>query len=101
MELLNICEWQHGGITLPSEAVLVVDVFGLSPTEYAPFLLKNYTSIAKASKAFVYHSHLQNEEVNELLTKLNAEAFPIQLWTDHPLEAIAENDEKKLTDKLI
>lgn len=92
VELLNICEWQRGGITLPAEAVIVVDVFGLSPTDYAPFLLKNYASISKASKAFIYHSHLQNEEVAELLNKVSAEAFPIQLWTDHPCEYICSKD---------
>lgn len=92
VELLNICEWQRGGITLPAEAVIVVDVFGLSPADYAPFLLKNYASISKASKAFIYHSHLQNEEVAELLNKLSAEAFPIQLWTDHPCEYICSKD---------
>jgi hypothetical protein len=44
---------------------------------------------------------LQEDEVNGLLGRLAAEAFPLQLWADHPLEVITEKEEKRLIEQLI
>ena len=99
--VLNLKEWRKEGVTFEADSTVVLDVFGLNPVEYSPFLLKNFANIATAKKAFVYHSHLQNEEIGEFLAKLSADAFPLQLWTDHPLECIAEKDERRVVEQLI
>jgi hypothetical protein len=98
--LHDLKEWRKEGLDF-GDALVVVDVFGLNPTEYAPFLLKNFAGLSSARKAFVYHSHLQNEEVGQLLNQVSADAFPLQLWPDYPLEFIAEKEEKRLVEQLI
>lgn len=42
---------------------MVLDCFGLNPTQYFPFLLKNSSELMK-NKVFIYHSHLQGQDMN-------------------------------------
>ena len=82
--LHDLREWKREGVTFDSASYVVVDLFGLSPMEYAPFLLRNFTALSSCKKAIIYHSHLQDEEVQSYFSKLQAEPFPLQLWPFHP-----------------
>ena len=73
---------------------LIVDLFGLTPLDYRPFLLKHEDKLSKVQRVILYHSHLQDVEVtNQLLSsKLLCEALQIQLAPEHPVETIFEKD---------
>lgn len=68
--------------------MVVVDVFGVNPIHYRPFLLKHSSQLLKAHKVFLYHSYLQDEEVAAQLENFSgAESWvPLQLWPQHPYE---------------
>ena len=82
--LHDLKEWKKEGATFDSASYVVVDLFGLSPMEYAPFLLRNFAALSSCKKAIIYHSHLQDEEVQSYLSRLQADHFPLQLWPFHP-----------------
>lgn len=76
------------------ESVIVVDLFGISPIEYRPFLLRHRDALASAKKVIFYHSHLQDKEVSESLGTLKGMegCFPLQIWLEPPMECINEKD---------
>lgn len=78
-------------------------MFDVNPVEYLPFLALNFATITTATQLIVYHSHLQDEEVESIIAKLSKdEVFaPFQVWPQHPTETINEKDEKKLTAQLL
>ena len=85
--LCDLREWRRDGLALAADAFAVVDVFGLSPAEWAPVLLRGGWT-----RAAVYHSHLQDDEVRAVLSAAGRSAVPLQLWTEHPTEAQAARD---------
>ncbi len=86
--LHDLREWKREGVTFSTASCVIVDLFGLSPMEYAPFLLRNFTALSACKKAIIYHSHLQDEEVQSYFLKLQADPFPLQLWPSLPIEHI-------------
>ena len=93
--LHNLKEWNRAA-ALPEHTLVVIDVFGLSPVEYSPFLLQGAWK-----RAAVYHSHLQDEEIRQLLTASNKPFLPLQLWTEHPTETQTAKDEAALLGQLL
>jgi hypothetical protein len=94
-----LADWRRDGLALAAGETAVVDLFGLSPLEYAPFLLRS--AGAWAGKALLYHSHLQDGEVAAVLARAGMSAFPLRLWGDHPVEAQLARDEPRLLQQLI
>lgn len=92
-------EWRKEGLGAAEGETLVVDVFGLSPIEYSPLLLRSAGEWR--GKVFVYHSHLQDGEVAALLERTGRTALPLRLWGEHPTEAQLERDESRLLQSLI
>jgi hypothetical protein len=46
-------------------------LFDVNPIEYLPFLALNFAKITTATQLIVYHSHLQDEEVETIVAKLS------------------------------
>jgi hypothetical protein len=84
--LHDLKEW-NGQSALPENTFAIIDVFGMSPVEYSPFLL-----LGAWRNGLVYHSHLQNEEIAKLLNSINRPFLPLQLWTEHPTETQTAKD---------
>lgn len=83
-------------------SIVVLDLFGLNPVEYRPFLLGHLKSLAKVKQVVCYHSHLQDEEVPQHLRELEQKDghLELQIWPEYPLEVISEKDEKAMLDGL-
>lgn len=54
-------DWINGN------SIVMLDLFGLNPIEYRPFLLGHLQKLSKAKQAVFYHNHLQDEELTEQL----------------------------------
>jgi hypothetical protein len=87
--LHDLKEWKREGASFDSASCIVVDLFGLSPVDYAPFLIRNFAALSLCKKVIIYHSHLQDEEVLSYLSRMQADPFPIQLWPSLPIEFIS------------
>ena len=94
--------WQAQDWIQP-DSIVVLDFFGLNPIEYRPFLLSNSAALSKAKKLFIYHSHLQDEEVSQQLEGLKEleGGLPLQLWPEHPVEVLVEKDEEGMLNRLM
>jgi hypothetical protein len=65
--LHNLKDWDLNGINFEASSIVILDIFGLSPISYSPFLLSNFDSLSTVNKFFIYHSHLQSEEIQLFL----------------------------------
>lgn len=79
--------------------MVVVDLFGCSPLEYLPILLRNADILKKAKKLFIYHSHFQNNDIKELLQLLTLDCedrqlLNLELWPTHPFNRTIYKDAK-------
>ena len=83
--------------------MVVLDLFGLSPVEYRPFLQSYRQQLARVKRLFLYHSHLQEEELTGQLNGLKGleTGLSLQLWPAHPLETVTEKDEASMLNRLI
>jgi ABC-type uncharacterized transport system ATPase subunit len=52
--------------------VVILDLFGLEPTEYYLLVDKYAKTIKEAGKTIIYHSHSQQQEVSNLLAIIEA-----------------------------
>lgn len=91
INIIELEEWCKDGSQLKHKAA-VVDVFGLNPIEYEPFILQNHKQLKQCKPLFIYHNHLQEAEVSKVLAQTETEAFPLQLWPEHPLELVVEKE---------
>jgi hypothetical protein len=98
----DLASWETHQWIQP-ESIVVVDLFGLNPIEYRLFLLSQSKRLAKVSTLFLYHSHLQDQEVAAQLCELEnfPEALPLQSWQENPLEILVEPDETAMIARLM
>ena len=82
---------------------MLLDLFGLEPTEYRPFLLRYHSQLKEAKRLVIYHSYLQQEEVSQQLEALPGldNGLPLQLYPEHPLETLVEKEEAAMLDRLV
>ena len=73
---------------IDEERVVVLDVFGLNPVEYRPFVLRHMKQLMKTQKLIIYHSNLQDEEISQ--QGEHFDALSLQLWPEFPLETLLE-----------
>ena len=45
------------------DSVVILDVFGLNPVEYRPFVLRHAQQLQKTKKLIIYHSNIQDEDI--------------------------------------
>ena len=77
----------------------MLDIFGVNPIDYRPFLLKNIKALQRVKKLIIYHSHLQEEEAYQQFSDFSS--LSLQLWPEYPLETLVEKDEESMLDRLM
>ena len=56
----DINSWE-GQKWIDESSIVVLDIFGVSPLDYRPFLLSHQKQLQSVKKLILYHSHLQDE----------------------------------------
>jgi hypothetical protein len=85
-----------------TDSTVVLDLFGLSPVEYRPFLFTHSKQLATVKRLFIYHCHLQGEEVAAQLQEAGInDGLPLQIWQEYPHETLLEKDEKAMLERLL
>lgn len=81
MILHQITHWSKKPLPLSIGDILIFDAFGLSPVDYSPLLIQTCQAQLNLEQTYIYHSHLQDQEIETLLKLANCKYFvPLQIW---------------------
>ena len=69
-----------------SDQILIFDLFNIEVIDYRPFILSQKQSLNVPLKTIIYHSHVQDNEVQHFIDEANLEFFETEASQTFPIE---------------
>lgn len=69
-----------------SDQILILDLFNIEVINYRPFILSQKQSLNVPLKTIIYHSHVQDDEVQHFIDEANLEFFEAEASQTFPIE---------------